>query len=256
MLQRAELVSFLDSLFADAKQNDVSNNGLQAEGRAKIRKIAFAVDACVASFQAALEAGADFLFCHHGISWGGGIARFTRYQALRLKLLLANGLSLYAQHLPLDAHPVFGNNAVLAEMVGLLPESRMPFGIYHGNPIGIAGELPAGTTLQSLATLLDGALATNTKIYANHGKKTVHSLAIVSGGGASLIDEAAEKGYDCLLTGEIGHQNYHYAREQKLSLLVAGHYATETTGPKALLKVVQKRFPDVPCVWLDLPTGL
>ena len=254
-MQRNELVSFLDGQFAAIKTADASNNGLQVEGKDEVKAVAFAVDGCQKSFQDAVELGADFVFVHHGISWGGGMKRITGYNAGRVGVLLRNALSLYGMHLPLDAHPVFGNNAVLAGMLGIAPEKREGFCYYEGLDIGFGGELPQEKSATELAAFLDQELNTQCRVL-DFAERPIRRVAIVSGGGAFAIDEAAAKGYDCLLTGEIGHQHYHYAREQRLSVIAAGHYATETTGPMAVMRLVREHFPEVRCFFIDNPTGL
>ena len=255
-MKRQEFTAFLDELFREVKANDYSNNGLQAEGRDEVRKVGFAVDACVQTFEMALQAGCDFLFCHHGISWGGGIQRFTGYQAARLRTLLANGLSLYAMHLPLDAHPAVGNNAQLAELVGIPVEHRRAFGFYQGQSIGFGGELATPVSCDDLAAKLDAALGGTSRVFCFREDRMLRSIGIVSGGGAFAIDEGAAAGYDALLTGEVSHQHYHYIREQGFCVIASGHYATETTGPRAVQRAVQARFPELECIFLDAPTAL
>ena len=119
-MQRSELVKYLDEyLDLRAFAGDVSNNGLQIEGRAEVKKVMFAVDGCQQTIDLAVAEQADFLFVHHGLSWGGGLKRWTGIDARRFAALFNNGISLYAAHLPLDAHPVSGNNAVSSDIIGL-----------------------------------------------------------------------------------------------------------------------------------------
>ena len=256
MLSLQEFTNFLDGLFADYSVQDYSNNGLQVEGNATIRKAAFAVDACLETFERALQCGADFLFCHHGLSWGGGLPYITGIHAKRIRTLLSNGLSLYAMHLPLDAQKTVGNNAQLADLVGLSPELRHPFAEYHGLQIGYYGNYAESTTLEAIAEKLNKALPTTCRILDNRDGKPIHSIAIVSGGGDSSLEEAAALPVDAFLTGEMLHQRYHIAKELGISVIIAGHYATETTGPKAVMNAARLRFPELPVEWLDIPTGM
>ena len=256
MLLLKQLTSFLDGLFADYSVQDYSNNGLQVEGNATIRKAAFAVDACLETFERAAQSGADFLFCHHGLSWGGGLPYITGIHANRLRTLLNHGISLYAVHLPLDAQKTVGNNAQLAALVGLSPELRHPFAEYHGLQIGYYGNYAEPTTLEAIAEKLNKALPTACRILDNRGGKPIRSIAIVSGGGDDSIEEAAALPVDVFLTGEMLHQRYHTAKELGISVIIAGHYATETTGPKAVMNAVRLKFPDLPVEWLDVPTGM
>ena len=256
MITQIQLTAFLDSLFAGYPVQDYSNNGLQVEGYATVRKAAFAVDACQETFERAVQCGADFLFCHHGLSWGGGLPYITGIHANRLRTLVNNGLSLYAVHLPLDAQKTVGNNAQLADLVGLSPELRHPFAEYHGLQIGYYGNYAEPITLEAIAEKLNTALPTTCRIIDNRDGKPIRSIAIVSGGGDGSIEEAAALPVDAFLTGEMLHQRYHTAKELGISIIIAGHYATETTGPKAVMNAVRLKFPDLPVEWLDVPTGM
>jgi len=256
MTSSNEIIQFILGQFSAIKVNDFSNNGVQCEGAAQVESMGFAVDACVATFEEAARRKCQFLFCHHGISWGGGIQRATKYNYRRLKTLIDNNITLLAMHLPLDAHPVIGNNAVIADMLGIPVAERGPFGIFQGNAIGFDGFLPQPMTIQELSAQLNCELNTFCRAYDFRNNRPIRSVGIVSGGGAGCIDEAADKGLDCLVTGEMAHQHYHYAREQGLDVIVAGHYATETTGPKAVMALVQHQFPTLNCQFIDIPTGL
>jgi len=252
-MQRDEIVQFLDSLLLDeCPCHDDSNNGLQVEGNDEVERIAFAVDGCLEVFQRAVDAEADFLVVHHGISWGNSFRSLTGTTAARLRTLFCNGLSLYGVHLPLDAHPEVGNNAVLARVLDL--HDLHPFGQYGGIPIGCHGSLPAGMGLDTFANLVGERLAT-TPLVLDVGRDTIERVAIVSGGGADLIPEAAKLGLDCLLTGEITHQYVHTARECHLNVVAAGHYQTEIWGVKSLMKWMSDTFPELDYVFLDVPTG-
>ena len=256
MLSLQQLTSFLDGLFANCKVHDRSNNGLQVEGNAIVHKAAFAVDACQETFERAAQTGANFLFCHHGLSWGGGLPYITGIHARRIRTLMANGISLYAMHLPLDAHQTVGNNAQLADLVGIAPELRHPFAECQGLQIGYYGNFAEPTTLEAIAAKLNLALPTTCRTLENCGGKPVRSMAIVSGGGDFWLEEAVALPVDAFLTGEMLHQRYHVAKELGISVIIAGHYATETTGPKAVMNAVRLKFPDLPVEWLDVPTGM
>ncbi len=252
-MQRDEIVQFLDSLLLkDCSCHDDSNNGLQVEGNDEVERIAFAVDGCLEVFQRAVDAEADFLVVHHGISWGDGYRTLTGQTADRLRTLFCNGISLYGVHLPLDAHPEVGNNAVLARLLDL--RDLHPFGQYGGIPIGCQGALPERMGLDAFAQLVGERLAT-TPLVLDFGNETIGRIGIISGGGASLIPEAAQLGLDCLLTGEITHQHVHTAKECHLNVVAAGHYQTEIWGVKSVMKWLGDTFPNLELVFLDVPTG-
>ena len=252
MVKRQEICDFLDDVFSWLAPRDVSNNGMQVQGNEDVGKIAFAVDACQRVFELAAKRGADMLIVHHGISWGGGLKRITDYHQRRLKTLLDANISLLAYHLPLDAHEEIGNNAVLADMLALSKRKR--FFVYDDTQIGYYGELPAPASLAEVAQTLKQQLKCECKLLPGKNGDMVKTLGIVSGAGPDALEECAQLGLDALLTGEIGHQHLHPAWEMGVSIIAAGHYATETTGIKALQKKLRKQFK-VKCEFIDWPTG-
>ncbi len=242
-----DIVTWLDGELKTGDFDDGSINGLQVEGNAEVWKVGLAVDACAASFRAAAKAKCDLLMVHHGMIWGGGIRAVTGVAKRRLAILLKNDISLYASHLPLDAHPRLGNNAGLARMLGLT--KRKPFCIYHGREIGLAGTLAKPLTAKALAERVGKALSASARVIGD-AKKRLKRIGVVSGGGAMAVTEAAELGLDALVTGEGTHSKEVEARETGVAIIYAGHYETETLGVKALGSAVAKRF-GVKCEFLD-----
>ena len=253
-MKRDELTKFLDAaLDLTAFAGDVSNNGMQVEGKCEVRKAVFAVDASQRLFDAAAERQADFVFVHHGLSWGAEPRRLTGFTARRFRTLLEHGITLYAAHLPLDAAPEFGNNAVLAKFIRLGKLS--PFFRYDGAEIGWFGTLPAARKLGNLQKFFAERFGVEPRVLGDAGK-LCRKVAVVSGGGGlGSLEEAAERGADLLLTGELDHTMYHPALESGVAVLALGHYASETTGPRALMEVVGRKF-DLETEFIDLPTGL
>ena len=249
-----ELTAYLDErLRIRDFPGDVSNNGLQVEGRAEVRKAAFAVDASLELFERAAERDADFIFVHHGLSWGAEPRRLIGAAARRYGELFKRGISLYAAHLPLDAAPGFGNNAVQADMIGL--RELRPFFRYAGAEIGFSGELETPETLGALRSLLESRLGCRAYV-SGAEERPCRRIAVVSGGGGlEAVNEAASLGADLLLTGELTHVMYHYALESDVVVLALGHYASETTGPRALMELVGSEL-DMETEFIDIPTGL
>lgn len=257
MAELKDITRFLDDKLHLADfPSDPSNNGLQFEGTEEVHRAVFAVDACMEIFSAAVERDADFLFVHHGLSWGTGFRRITGTDAQRFTALAANGISLYAAHLPLDAHPVFGHNSLLANMAGIRkPE---PFGEYHGYRIGFHGELEKTVTLRTLAKHFHDQLPSEGefRLLGDPAMKIRHP-GIISGGGSwpELYAEIEKLGVDCLVTGEAGHTSFHPALEAGTPVLMLGHYRSETPGVVALMDIVRKKFR-IETEFIDCPTGL
>ena len=231
---------------------DTSMNGLQVDNDgSEIKKIVFAVDACLESFKRCAAAGGNVLFVHHGIFWGSPLAIKGPHRE-RIRFLLDNNIALYAVHLPLDQHPRLGNNAALAELLGI--ENPEPFGLYHGKKIGYKGKLKkplttdeAVKTINFMENLPLGILP--------FGKNLNESCAVISGGASFEALQALEEGVDLYVTGEISHNNYHPVLEGKMNLIAGGHYATEVWGVRKLMAECAATL-NIDSEFINIPTGL
>lgn len=234
---------------------DPSRNGIQIQNRAPdadtIRKVAFAVDACEASAEQAAEAGAQLLFVHHGLFWGG-CDLLTGVQYKRISAFLRHDLALCAYHIPLDANAEVGNNAGLARRIGL--GSLEPFGIWRGMTAGIKGVLRHPVPLDELAcmTMLPGE---QPLVKLGFGKKEIRTVGIISGGGSEDVAQAVEAGLDAYITGVFEHEQYHFAEESGINVIAGGHYQTETVGV-SLVREKLEREKHIETVFIDIPTGL
>ena len=250
-MERTELVGYLDEYLSIRYIADYPGamNGLQVEGAPEVRSIMTAVDASVASVAAAAAAGAGMLLVHHGLFWAGP-GPVTGRTKRRLAPLIIDDISLYSAHLPLDAHPEVGNNVVLAHMLGLEVDAK--FGEFKDELIGVSAV--TDMELAGLAERVGAALGSEPRVLA-FGPDTVRSVAIVSGGGGKAIKEAAAKGIDTLVTGELSHSEFFDAEEHGVNVVFAGHYATETVGVRALGEHISERF-GLEHTFFDHPTGL
>ena len=197
------------------------------------------MDASLAFFEKAAEHKADMVICHHGLSWGDSLKRITGLNYRRLRFLLDHDMALYACHLPLDAHPQLGNNAQICKALGV--KGRKPFGFYHGIALGFCGSLPKAMPYADFKKRAH-SLFGNTVGTMDFGKRTVRTVAVVSGGGADEIAEAGEKNIDVYISGEPRLMAYHLAQEYQINAIFAGHYATEVFGVKAVAALLSSRF--------------
>ncbi|MBS3782809.1 MAG: Nif3-like dinuclear metal center hexameric protein [Anaerolineae bacterium] len=251
-MKRNDLIDYLNKYLRVEEIEDKSQNGLQVEGPDEVRRVAFAVDACQASFERAVAEEAQLLIVHHGLFWSEPL-RLIGPHFRRVKTLIEGRCGLYAVHLPLDMHPVVGNNA---EMVRLLKlEERRPFGVYHGLEIGFAGRLDSPLDISMLIGRLVEALDRPPLRVLDHGSEEIEDVGCVSGGAASMMDQAAEAELDAFITGETDHASFHEVAERRLNVLFAGHYATETLGVKALARHIEEQF-DLDTMFFDIPTGM
>jgi dinuclear metal center YbgI/SA1388 family protein len=234
------------------READSSLNGMQVDNDGSdFGKIAFAVDAGMESFRQAKEAGAGMLFVHHGLFWGVPL-RVEKSHRERIKFLLDNNIALYAVHLPLDQHPRLGNNAILAELLGLVePE---PFGFYHGHKIGLKGRLEKALTVEEAAKKISFMNRPPQGVFP-FGKKECETCAVISGGAAREAFQAMDEGLDLYVTGENSHTVYHSALESRMNIVAGGHYSTEVWGVRRMMEECVSRL-GIDSEFLDIPTGL
>jgi len=231
---------------------DDSLNGIQVDNDGGVvRKIAFGVDASMETFEQAAAVGAGMLFVHHGLFWGHPAA-VTGNLRRRIKFLLDRNISLYAVHLPLDHQPKLGNNAVLAQLLGL--ENIEPFGLYHGRKIGYKGTFPKPVTVDEAVKKINFMGRPPLGVYP-FGKKENLCAAVVSGGAAVNAWEAIKEGVDLFVTGDNSHNVYHDCLEAKLNMIAGGHYSTEVWGVQAVMRHTTAELA-IDVEFLDIPTGL
>ena len=232
--------------------NDNSLNGIQVDNDGSIvRKIAFGVDGSMETFEQAAAKKADMLFVHHGLFWVAPV-KVAGNLRRRIKFLLDNNICLYAVHLPLDQHPKFGNNAVLAELLGL--ENIEPFGMYSGRKVGCKGTFPKPITIEEAVKKISFMSRPPVGIFP-FGKKEISDAAIVSGGGADNAREAIADGVDLFITGESSHSVYNDCLEAKLNMIAGGHHSTEVWGVRAVMKHCEAEL-GIETEFIDIPTGL
>lgn len=249
MARRDEIIAFLDELLEPAGFADYCPNGLQVPGADEVDLVATGVSAQRALFEAAAGAGAQLVLCHHGLFWDGAPRAITETMRGRLHALFEADLSLAAYHLPLDAHPEVGNNALLCQLLGLARGE--PFADHRGRSIGFVGRSEEGVALEGLIEGLTMGLGREPLVFAS-GPPVVHSIGIVSGGAAEHLRDAIAAGLDAFLTGEPAEYVMSEAHEAGIHFLAAGHYATETLGVRRLGELLAERF-GVAHRFLDLP---
>jgi dinuclear metal center YbgI/SA1388 family protein len=250
-MRLAELVRHLDGYLAVTEFRDWPGavNGLQVESAGEVTRIAAAVDAAEAVIEAAVGQGADLLLVHHGLYWGRTSPLVGRVYR-KFATLLRRNLAVYAAHLPLDAHPEVGNNAQLAERLGVPVEGW--WGEVEGRAIGVWGTL--AVERDALAERITRALGNAPRLLP-FGPARCSRVGIITGSAGSMIAEAAAAGLDTFVTGEGQHWTYCEAEELGVNVLYAGHYATETLGVRALAADLERRF-GLPWSFIDHPTGL
>jgi dinuclear metal center YbgI/SA1388 family protein len=248
MASLREIVAELDRLLEPEAFGDYGPNGLQVEGRPQVDHVATGVSASLELFEAAIAAGAQLIVTHHGLFWDGDDPRVVGAHRERLAALLRAEVSLVSYHLPLDAHPRVGNNALLAAGLGLV--DPQPFALHRGRAIGVHARVDGDGIGPDELVARVAALTGREPLGFLGGPPRVRTVGIVSGGGARSVHEAIAAGLDAFVTGEPVEWARALARESGIHFIAAGHHATETFGPRALGEHLRERFG---VLWSDIP---
>jgi dinuclear metal center YbgI/SA1388 family protein len=235
MIDLFELEQHCNELLGVAGFEDYAPNGVQVDGgTAGVGRIVSAVTASQAVIEAAAEQRVDLLLVHHGYFWRGEPAPLTGVKGRRIRSLIKSGISLMAYHLPLDAHPVLGNNYLLGQRLGFANASPLSQGLVW------QGELP-GEAPEVLAERMAKQLGQQPLMISGHGR-SIHRIGWCTGAAQGAITEAAAAGLDAFVSGEISESTTHLARELGIHYFAAGHHATERYGVQALGQYLAEKF--------------
>jgi dinuclear metal center YbgI/SA1388 family protein len=249
----ADLIAALDELLCPGEFADYAPNGLQVAGSREVTTLTTGVSAHAELFERAIEVGAELVLVHHGLFWEGDARVVDARLRRRLKLLFDNDVALAAYHLPLDAHPEVGNNALIAAQLGCAEQA--PFASHRGRHLGIQGRFADGGV--GAAELLERVrrLTGREPLFFDAGPPQVRTVGIVSGAGAGHLEEAIAAGLDAFITGEPAERVMAQAYEAGVHFVAAGHYATETFGVRRLGEILEQRF-GVQHVFIDVPNPI
>ena len=251
MVSLDKLVAYLDQELKTASIPDYPGamNGLQLANGGQIGRIVAAVDASLPVIKAAAEGGPGLLIVHHGMFWQGA-QPLTGASYQKLKIAMDAGLAIYSSHLPLDVHPQWGNNILLAQAIGL--QDIEPFLDHKGLFIGLRGTWTGNRN--DLADVLRVVVGGAVHVCPG-GPEIISKVGLISGGAGGEVAKVAATGVDAFVTGEGPHWSYPLAEELGLNVYYAGHYATETFGVKAISATTASRFA-IPWRFSNHPTGL
>lgn len=234
MARRQDIMTTLDEWLQPERFQDYCPNGLQVEGRQQVRRIVSGVTASQALIDAAIEEGADLILVHHGYFWKGEDQRITGMKRRRLQALLAGEINLVAYHLPLDDHPLYGNNQQLARILGIEQAEPLDGLVWHGF-------LPEPLSPAALADHLAERLGRR-PLHVGNGQADIRRLAWCTGAAQGFIGKALAGGADAFISGEISEPTTHSAREEGIHYYAAGHHATERYGVQALGQALAETF--------------
>lgn len=231
-MNNLQLEAVLNDKLSPQLIKDYSPNGLQIEGTSEIKKVVTGVTASQALIDYAVSVNADALLVHHGYFWKGEPEPIRGMKGKRIRTLIKNDLNLYGYHLPLDIHPELGNNARLADLLGIEVIDGL-----EGHPQSVAmfGKLANPMSGEALAQKIAQVLAREPlHITPDQANKMIETVGWCTGGGQDYIELAASKGLDAFISGEILERTTYTARELNIHYFAAGHHATERYGIKAL----------------------
>jgi dinuclear metal center YbgI/SA1388 family protein len=252
MAARDEIIAYLDDLLEIDSFADYGPNGLQVPGAPEVTRVVTGVSAQRELFERAAARGAELVLCHHGLLWDFHPRTIEAAMKERLKALFDADVSLAAYHLPLDAHPSVGNNALICSELGL--ERSEPFAAHKGRAIGWIGRSVDGIAFTELRRRCAAAFGRDPFVW-DCGQEVVHSVGVVSGGAAGDFREAIARGLDAFLTGEPAEHAMADARENGVHFIAGGHYATEVLGIRRLGELVAERF-GVEHGFVDIPNPI
>ncbi len=252
MAARDEIIEFLDTLLDPETFEDYGPNGLQVPGATEVDVVVTGVSAQLELFERAAAERAQLVLCHHGLFWDFHPRTIGASMRRRLQTLFEADMSLAGYHIPLDAHPEVGNNALVCRALGLEPAER--FASHRGQPLGFVGRSAEGVPFSELRERCRSALGQEPFVW-DTGPDLVHALGVVTGSGAGSLGEAIALGLDGLLTGEPAEHVMADAREAGVHFIAGGHYATETFGVRRLGDMLSERF-GVEHRFIDIPNPI
>ena len=246
---RDELESYLNKLLSVEEFSDYCPNGLQVEGASQVNKVLCGVTASQALIDKAITEKADAVLVHHGYFWKGEDAAIRALKKNRIKSLLLNDISLFAYHLPLDAHPLFGNNAQLAKLLDLVVTAPLE---KHGqHDLGLVCELKEEQMVEAFSQFASEKLDREATLLGPKNR-LIKKVALCTGAAQSMFEAAIQNhNVDAYLTGEVSEPNFHLANEYECNFIALGHHASERYGVKALAEHLQTEF-NLDAVFIDL----
>lgn len=247
MIRLQEICLYLDQFFSIQNFEDSCPNGLQVEGKKEIKKIATAVTANLETIEACARSNADLLIVHHGMFWNRGSFPIVGIKKEKIELLLKNNISLAAYHLPMDAHPVIGNNWGAAIDLGW--QGLEPFGKFNKMTIGVRGSFAPIERDEFIKTLEN--YYQHPAHLAPGGPDVIGSAALISGGAHRELQQASLYNVDAYITGSFDEPNWYGAKELGINFVAMGHSATERKGPMALASFIADTF-SIPTEFIDI----
>ena len=238
MIGLLEIERYCNQQLEASQFDDYCPNGLQVEAGDEVQRLMVGVTACQALIDEAVAWEADLLLVHHGYFWKGEAAPIRGMKGRRIASLLRHGISLLAYHLPLDAHPEWGNNRQLANRLGFPAPEPTP----AGRGLVWRSELMQAVTEAELYARLSQTLGREPLHIAPPEKVKIRHVGWCTGSAQGFLEEAAGLGLNAYVSGEISEATVHTARELGIHYFAAGHHATERYGVQAFGSHLAEKF--------------
>ena len=234
-----DIIKWCDQTLKTHEFKDYAPNGLQIEGKSEVKKILCAVTASQDAIEAAIAQNADLLLVHHGYFWKGEPYPITGMRGKRIKSLIQNNISLVTYHLPLDSHPILGNNAAIADILKL--ENIENLDVSERHPIGNIGYLKNAMSPEIFKNYISERLGFNA-IHLPADKTAIQKVGFCTGGAQDYIGKAADQDCDAYISGEVSERTFYEAKELDVHYYACGHHATERYGVQRLGKAISEQF--------------
>lgn len=245
-MEAQALEQYVNELLQVQQYTDYAPNGCQVAGSTTINRLVMGVTASLALIRHAADCGADGIFVHHGYFWAAESAPLTGLKYARIAALIQHNLALFAYHLPLDAHPVLGNNACFGNLFGWIIQDH--FGAQN---LGCITVLENPVSLADLSTHIGCVLGRVPLVLAHESPAHIRRVAWCTGAAQNFFSSAIAAGADVFITGEVSEPQYHMACESGVAFIAAGHHATERYGVQAMAKHLQARWC-IACSYFEL----
>lgn len=226
---------YLNALAPFETQEDWDNSGmLIGDMNAEVTKAAVVLDITPEAVKQSKELGANLIVSHHPVIFHA-VKNVTK-GSVPFELVL-NGINAVCCHTPLDI-AAGGTNDTLAELLG--------FEVHTGeDPFLRFGKIKE-TTAEKLAKHIADTLGT--KVRFSDAGRPINRIAICTGSGSSLIEEAGE--IDAFITGDAGHHDFLDATQAGITLIAAGHFETENPVVPVLRKKLSEKFSGIEIIEL------
>ncbi len=243
-MKRDQMIEYLCAHLKAEDFQDYCVNGLQVAGSPDVERVVAGVSISRRLIEEAVLRKAQMILVHHGFFKGDipDPLRLTGLMRDRLALLLCNDINVVGFHLPLDAHPEIGNNALACRSLGLVELQPVD--------VGYVGNLEKPQSLERFVELTERLYERTVQVFP-FGSQEVRRVAVISGGSSPDWIHAAEAGADTYVCGDMREHLVRAVEEAGINVINAGHYSSEKLGIRALADLVRSRF-EIPVEFVDI----